>query len=107
MKNCTNSNHNMPFENSIPYTHTYTYNVISSMSYGIRYDSHYGIGSQRVVINAIEVISGRPDDWSLWGLEPVHFVVHSIGKRLNGCSHRLLTHLHVCTKRCNSDIIDD
>ena len=32
------------------------YHTLEIMSYGIRYDGHYGIGTQRVVINAIEVI---------------------------------------------------
>ena len=65
------------------------------MSYSVRYDSHDGVGPQRVVINPVEVVSGRPHDWSLWGLQPIHLVVHSIGKRLDRCTHRLLTHLYI------------
>ena len=53
---------------------------LGTISHSVGYHSHNGIGAQRIIINAIKVIGGGTDDWSLWGLKPVHLKVHSVRK---------------------------
>lgn len=41
----------------------------------VGYDSHDGVGATGVVVQVVVVIHVGPDQWALWGLESVQFVI--------------------------------
>ena len=62
-------------------------------AYGVGDDGHYGIGSQRVVVDLIQVVRDRAGDGALGGLYPVQLVISPVSKGVAWCTQCLLPHL--------------